>query len=586
MNKNSEGVQERKKSHTSANRKHKKWSIFNCTECEELVCQHCSLNDHEDHNCELMEKTSPDAKAKLLTDMQSLKVLLEELAKAREKIHATIFEVENRKLASINNIHTKFKELHNILEQRKQELVEDATTIAQLKLHNLTQQEKTLSLAKAELQGIVDYTEQFESLSTFTNINIKIENILQKKIQEHHKLKNNLEPVEEADMAVEVTCAEALEELCLTKANITTAVDPTKCTFNLTAPAEVGKPYVGILTTRLSNGKPNTRKFEITCHLKALHNGVTINCANGNNGPGRYSIQLPTAHGRHELTVLINGHHVAGSPFPVYVSNHPTQLDKPVKVLVGLTRPLGITSNSKGEIFVIAVLSIRGTTDIVKYRTKERRAELIEISGLVIPCCIACDDEDNVYCIDRGSNKILTCESNGNNIQIYEVELEKNSSGRTTLAINDKKIFIAEFGLRGIIKVYNKQLQYLATIIKHRNMNVVDISFDIHQNVYASDFNNSCVHVFTNNGSYLHSIGHDKKELMEPWGLCVHGQYVYVTDVNSHCVFVFTTDGKYVSSFGQQGHKEGDFILPYYIHVDINGSVYVTDMKNTRIQCF
>ena len=42
-------------------------------------------NNHEDHNCELMEKTSPEDKAKLLTDKQSLEVLLEELAKAGEK---------------------------------------------------------------------------------------------------------------------------------------------------------------------------------------------------------------------------------------------------------------------------------------------------------------------------------------------------------------------------------------------------------------------------------------------------------------------------------------------------------------------
>ena len=71
-------------------------------------------------------------------------------------------------------------------------------------------------------------------------------------------------------MAVEVTCAEALQQLCLTQANITPAVDPAKCTVDLTAPAEVGKLYVGTLTTRLSNGKPTNRKCKVTCHIKSL----------------------------------------------------------------------------------------------------------------------------------------------------------------------------------------------------------------------------------------------------------------------------------------------------------------------------
>ena len=117
-------------------------------------------NNHEDHNCELMEKTSPEDKAKLLTDKQSLEVLLEEVAKAGKKIHATILEVENLRLASIKNLCTKFKELHNILEQREQELVEDAATIAQQKLQKLLQQEKTLVLIMENKRPTTDYSQK------------------------------------------------------------------------------------------------------------------------------------------------------------------------------------------------------------------------------------------------------------------------------------------------------------------------------------------------------------------------------------------------------------------------------------------
>ena len=494
--------------------------------------------------------------------------------------------METRKESTINNLHTSFKELLNILERRKQELVEDAKTIAHEKLENLSQQEKTLSLASAELQSVVDYTERSVSLSTdneLVSMDTEIRKTIQQKIQEHSKSGMSLEPVEEADMAVEITCAEALQQLSLTQANITTAVDPAMCTVDLAAPAVGGKPYVGTLTTRLSNGKPNNRKCKVTCHIKSLYNGVTTDCVIDKDGPGRYSIQYtPTVRGRHELTVLINGHHVAGSPFLVYVFIHPTQLGKPVKIWTGIIQPLGITANSKGDILVAL---FDGTTNIVKYDAEGKRVDLVEKSGLVHPFCIACDEEDNIYCIDEDSNKILICDGNGDNLKIHEVELEKNSSGRTALAITDQKLFMAEYGVGGIIKVYNKQLQRLSSI-KHRNMCAMDISINIHQNLYVSDINNSCVHVFTKDGVHLRSIGHDKEELKWPRGLCVHGQYVYVTDTKSHCVFVFTTDGEYVTSFGQKGQKEGDFNWPCFIYVDSNSFVYVCENDNNRIQCF
>ena len=133
-------------------------------------------------------------------------------------------------------------------------------------------------------------------------------------------------------------------------------------------------------------------------------------------------------------------------------------------------------------------------------------------------------------------------------------------------SLTDQKLFVAECNVSGIIKFYNKQLQYLGNIT-HRVMNARDIFINIHQNLYVNNFGNSCVHVFSKFGIHLRSFGHDKKQLKSPWGLCVHGHYVYVTDV-SDCVFVFTTDGEYLTSFGQEGRKEGMFYSPLNICAD------------------
>ena len=561
---------------------HEEPFIIYCYDCSCLICQHCTLKDHLGHNYEFTKKAAPGAKAKLLEHIKCLKALQDDLIKAGEKIGASKIEIEAQKQASINSLHTSFKELHNILEQHEQELVEDATTIAQHKLQNLSQQEKTLLMAGAELQNVVDYTERCASLSTdneLVSMDTEIMKTIQQKIQEHSKSGRSLEPAEEADMAVEITCAEALQQLCLTQANITTAVDPAKCTVHLTAPAEVGKPYVGTFTTRLSNGKPNNRNCKVTCHIKSVHNGATTDWGIDIDEPGHYSIEYtPTVRGCHELIVLINGHHVLGSPFCLY-SIPPSQLGKPVKIWTGISRPYGITANSKGEILV--TLS-EGTTNIVKYDSNGKRFNLVKKSMLVYPRCIACDDENEIYCVDEESNMILTCDGNGNRLKIHAVELEKNSPGRSALAIVDQKLFMAEIEVPGIIKVYNKQLQHVSTI-KHRDMLVKDICGDSHQYLYVSDIDNSCVHVFTMDGVHLRSIGQDKEELNMPWGVCVRGQYLYVSNVISHCVFVFTTDGEYVTSFGQQS---GQFNVLYYIYVDINGYIYIPEICSNKIHIF
>jgi len=44
-----------------------------------------------------------------------------------------------------------------------------------------------------------------------------------------------------------------------------------------------------------------------------------------------------------------------------------------------------------------------------------------------------CDDEDNIYCIDRDSNKILTCSHSGDHIQFHSMPLEKDNCGLSTL---------------------------------------------------------------------------------------------------------------------------------------------------------
>ena len=131
-------------------------------------------------------------------------------------------------------------------------------------MDRLSVQEKTLSLASAEVQSVVDYTEQCvrhctnnEVISTHAEIRRRIE----REIDERCKSGRSLEPVEEVDIGVEVRCAEALQQLCQTQTNIIQLIVPAKCTVTMddSTKHEVNKTSNATLVTRLSSNKISRR---------------------------------------------------------------------------------------------------------------------------------------------------------------------------------------------------------------------------------------------------------------------------------------------------------------------------------------
>ena len=565
---------------------HEEPLIIYCFDCDNLICHLCTVKDHKDHNFEFCKKAAASAKEKLFEEMKPLREVRESLSHAVKEVTTTKQEVTAQGDSVANTIQTSFTKLREILNTREQEMLKEAERVVQEKVDKLSAQVKSLSLASAEVQSIEDYIEQYarhcadnEAMSMYTGIMKRIE----REIEQYGKPGRSLEPVEKANTRVEVSFMEDLQHLCQNKARFINSINPSEFVVVM----EHGKPAEVFKTSEFKlarMSKPTQENYEVVSYARSLSTNAITECNVDRTGTTEYSIQYtPTSRGRHELTVSVNGQEVAGSPFPVFVSMSPSQLCKPVKVW-DVRGPCGVAVNSVGDIIVA---QYKG--DIIRYDKDNQGEVLVKYSQTKLRYLrdIALDNDDNIYCIDEMTNKILKCSQTGSNIQIKE--LKQMNCGGQGLVVVGNEVFICNRLSNSTIAIYNRDLEYIRHI-RHGNVEqLMGISVDACGNLYVVDNTNSLILVFSNEGNYLHSFGYDgtgRKVLKSPYGICVSGPYVYVTNAVGHNVSVFTTDGVYVTSFGIHGKDRGNFDLPFNVCVGKDGFVYVTDHFNARVQIF
>ena len=561
---------------------HKEPLIVYCFDCGSLICFHCMVKDHNGHRLELSKVAAPGTRKKLKEKLKPLRERKVSLSHSVVDVQTTRCELEAQGLSVANNIQTYFIELQKILDDRRRELLEETTRRVQEKMDRLSLQEERLSLASAEVQSVLDHIEQCVGHCTdseFMGMHAELACQIQQGVEEHEEGVVSLEPVEKVDIGVEVRCAEALQQLCQTKAKLTQlSIAPAEGTVS-------GEGAKAAVLNTISEASLTTtkRKCKVDCSLKSLSNGYIIKCHVNRTAARNYSIQYtPTVRGRCELTVSVDGQQVVDSPFSVFVSIPVAQLGRPVSVCRGLSLPTCVAVNSVGEV----VVSER-QGDVIIFDKEGKRLRSVH-HKLELCYGVSVDGEDNTYCTDLCSNKIMRCNRNGGSVKVHQVKQVQGPGHRGVAAVGDE-VMVCERGNKGIIMVYDRELKYVRQIAVRGMGTFFDLSPDSHGNLYVTDYYNSVIRVFSVDGDLLRSFGCDEngvKKLRGPCGVCVAGQHVYVTDIGLHNVSVFTTEGVYVISFGHHGNEEGCFISPYGLCVDRDVFVYVVDYNNNRVQVF
>ncbi|MEX2261379.1 MAG: peptidyl-alpha-hydroxyglycine alpha-amidating lyase family protein [Bryobacteraceae bacterium] len=250
---------------------------------------------------------------------------------------------------------------------------------------------------------------------------------------------------------------------------------------------------------------------------------------------------------------------------------------------------------------------------------------------------VAVDAEDNVWIFNRGQHPVIQLDRNGNVLQAWGEGLIRSSHGirvdpegniwavdvaghmvfkfspagkvqmvlgRTAGTDESKDAFNQPTGIAftpggefyisdgyvnsRVIK-FNRDGEYLlhwggkGTADGQFNL-VHDVALDPKGRVYVADRTNERVQIFDSNGKFL-----DKwTGIGAPWGITyvASESAVYMADGKNNRVVKLNPEGQIVGVLGSYGKVQGKFDFAHNIAVDSQGSIYVAEIKNWRVQKF
>ena len=569
-----------------------------CETCGELICLHCTVKKHKDHQYDLVGDTFEKHKAEITTSLEPVEEQLSVVSKALEQFDLQSQELDKLEVAMEANIGQQIRHLQELLEARKAELVGQMKQLIQTKKKNLAAQKDEVETVHTQLVSCLSFVR--ESLRTGSQGEvIKMKKAVVKQIKDmtDNFKPDMLPPCEPAN--VKFIASPELTQACQQFGEVyLQELSPEKCYATgkgLQEVAEPGERATAVLHVVDSKEKACTTPVEtLTCELVSEITDEKIDCSVKKTEASQYEISYQaTSRGRHQLHIKVEGEHIKGSPFPVTVIK---KLGTPIKTISGVKKPWGVAINQRRK--VIVAESGGHCVTIFNPTGEKLRSFGSKGSGhgqFKDPRGVAVDDDGNILVADTGNNRIQKLTIDGKFITaVGKVGREPLFPLSVAFHPKSKKLYVADTSNQRI-QILNSDLTFSSSFGSEGSDNGQfqypwDVAFDSTGNVYVADTSNDRIQVFTAEGRFLRKFGgrgSGNGELNWPASICIDsGNVVYVTEDDNHRVSVFTCEGKFLTSFGTEGSGSGQFTRPCGIALDKNGVVYVSDCSNNHLQLF
>ena len=574
-----------------------------CETCGELICLHCTVKKHKDHQYDLVGDTFEKHKAEITASLEPVENQLSVITKALEKLDVRSLELDDLQATLEANIQQQIQNLQELLEARKAELIDQLQQLIQVKKKNLAAQKDEVETVHTQLASCLSFVRESLRIGSQGEV-MKMKKAVVKQIKEmtDNFKPDMLPPCEPANVKF-VASSELASACCQQFGKIyLQQVSPEKChaTGKGLEVAKLGERTTTVLHVVDGKEKACTTPVEtLTCELVSEKADRKINCSVKTAASGQYEISYQaTSRGRHQLHIKVEEKHIKGSPFPVTVKLPVHKLGTPIRTIGGIDTPTYVVVNQKGNIIVaeynkhcISIFSPAGE------KIKSFGSFGSSDGKFNNPRSVVVDDDDNILVTD-GNNQIQKFTSDGK----FITAVGKHSDGQLKfytprgigIQPHTKKVYVVDLDSHRI-QILNPDLTFSSSFGSRGSdngqfNNPWDVAFDKTGNVYIADGWNYRIQVFSPTGQFLRKFGRRGKgngELDFPNRITIDSDdVIYVTENNNHRVSMFTCEGKFLTSFGTNGNGPGQFECPRGVVVDEDGVVIVCDERNNRLQYF
>ncbi len=144
------------------------------------------------------------------------------------------------------------------------------------------------------------------------------------------------------------------------------------------------------------------------------------------------------------------------------------------------------------------------------------------------------------------------------------------------------------------IVVFDEKGKYLRSWGRGMFGNEHGLRLDRNNNVWVTDNGDHQVMKFTNEGRLLLTLGvkgeagDDEKHFGRPADIAFapNGDFYVADGYGNARVVKFSPEGKYLTAWGKHGTGPSEFNIVHSVAVDSQGTVFVSDRENNRIQIF
>ena len=385
---------------------------FYCEDCEEFTCPKCveASARHHSHSYKTLDSYQGD----ILFSLEPVQNQLSTTSNAAKQIDTQCTVICDQQASVEARLDQTIKQLHVMLDNRKEELKSRLHYLANSKLNSLATQKDQIMKTHTQLKQFQSEIHEKLRLLRDDREIVAMKQSVTTQVSEltsTFQTAETMKPVTSAD--IELTMSDNLPELCRNYGALLAdelLPDPSKCfimdtgnkSTTVANPNEIdvkvidhfGNPCIDILPPL---------KFELIFEV-----GGPVKLDQCTESPCHYEVTFtPTNKGQHLLHVTIDGRHIAGSPCAIHVKSSIENLGGVISRIDGVSRPWGIVVNKKREIIVsesnkhcISVYSVNGSKLRSFGSQGSREGQFKSPRGLAL------DDLGNIVVVDHDNHRI------------------------------------------------------------------------------------------------------------------------------------------------------------------------------------